>query len=796
MTLKTVEVSIIVPKEATNLVTNPSLEIDATGYTLLQSAIARVTTQMRRGIAALQITPNTGVEAGVYYAIALTSGTQYSFSTDVLDIAGQTFRLYIADGANAVVSSIATWTGTGYWKRRSVTWTANASATFRLFVTRSAVASVTPFFVDGYQLEVGAVSTYLDGNMTGLLVGESAYRWNGTVNASTSWRSGQTRSGGTYLKLSTYAKILSIVGLGMAPISNIALPSSFGGAFYQNTVQNPRGFSIVLNATGGGDYSVIQAKKAALIDAVKPDKTVFRQPVLLQYDQLDANSLETSETLEIPALYESGLEMSGDGNSWNEKIALNFRMYLPLLRQQGEKGTALGYQTSVANANSILARTSSGIWQALTTGLNGNPYAMALAPDGSVYVGGAFTLAGGIANTAYIAKWNGSAWSALGTGMNASVSALAVAPDGTLYAGGSFTLAGGVAGTVNIAKWNGAAWSPLGGGTGGAVQAITIGLDGSVYAGGSFINLTDANGDRISKWNGAAWSSLGTGMDGNVSYLVTGPDGSVYATGSFTLAGGVAGTAKIAKWNGTTWIPVGTGIAQIGPMVFGPDGNLYMGGGPTGVWASKWNGTAWAALGTEVASSLGTLVFAPNGNLYAGGLWNAFAGYTGMAFWNGSVWSQLDVILPSPPAFPSVLTMLFDKAGNLYVGNDRAGSAISATVTLPNIGSSTTYPKVIFIGPGSLAQLKNYITGKSIFFNLTLLAGEVATLNLDPANLSFVSTFRGNILSTILPGSNLDFELLPGTNNISAYYYAGTTAASAIAMTWRDQYHSIDGAVR
>jgi hypothetical protein len=228
----------------------------------------------------------------------MSSGTSYSFSADILDVAGQTFNLFIADGANTLKSANVTWTGTGNWRRRSVTWTADANATFRLFVTRSAIASTTVFYTDGWQLEVGEVSTYIDGWLTGYVNGQTAYVWNGTPGASTSWRSGQTRSGGTYLKLSSIAKLAFIVGLGMAPLTNMAVGSSLGGSHYQNTIYNERPFSLVMNLlSSGGDYGVIQKARASLINAVKPDLTGYRQPVLMQYDAYDANSLEVSETL-------------------------------------------------------------------------------------------------------------------------------------------------------------------------------------------------------------------------------------------------------------------------------------------------------------------------------------------------------------------------------------------------------------------------------------------------------------------------------------------------------------------
>jgi len=129
MALTDLEFYAVVPKEATNLITNPSIEIDTTGYTLLQSALARVTTYQRRGVASMSITPNANQIAGAYYAVSLTAGTQYSFSADILDVNGQSFSLWFADNAGALVGSAVTWTGNGHWKRRSVPYTAAATTT-------------------------------------------------------------------------------------------------------------------------------------------------------------------------------------------------------------------------------------------------------------------------------------------------------------------------------------------------------------------------------------------------------------------------------------------------------------------------------------------------------------------------------------------------------------------------------------------------------------------------------------------------------------------------------------------
>lgn len=74
---------------------------------------------------------------------------------------------------------------------------------------------------------------------------------------------------------------------------------------------------------------------------------------------------------------------------------------------------------------------------------NGTVYALAVADDGAVYVGGDFTDAGGVAAADYIAKWNSAdGWSAVGSGVNGTVKAIAVAPNGHVYVGGEFTSPG------------------------------------------------------------------------------------------------------------------------------------------------------------------------------------------------------------------------------------------------------------------------------------------------------------------------------------------------------------------
>lgn len=219
----------------------------------------------------------------------------------------------------------------------------------------------------------------------------------------------------------------------------------------------------------------------------------------------------------------------------------------------------------------------------LGTGLNTTPLAIAIAPNGDVYVGGNFTLAGGVANTAKIAKWNGTSWSALATGLNSAVQALAFAPNGDLYIGGSFTDADGTYGDY-LCYWDGASFNRVGTvelGSGGLVYALAFGAAGHLYVGGHFTTAGGVpNADYIAKWTGSAWESLGTGTNGDVWDIVV-DSGKLYASGDFTSAGGLTLTDRVAVWSNGAWQPLDIdlpGTAPIYSILPASDGSFYIGG--------------------------------------------------------------------------------------------------------------------------------------------------------------------------------------------------------------------------
>jgi len=133
--------------------------------------------------------------------------------------------------------------------------------------------------------------------------------------------------------------------------------------------------------------------------------------------------------------------------------------------------------------------------------------------------GGSFSTIAGV-NADNIARWDGSSWSPLGSGTNEQVEALAVFDDDgpgpilpALYVGGFFTMAGGLA-SPHLARWDGTSWSAVGSGTNGTVFAFApADIDGaglvraSLYSGGAFTTADGVSASRVVRFAGCGSSA-------------------------------------------------------------------------------------------------------------------------------------------------------------------------------------------------------------------------------------------------------------------------------------------------
>jgi hypothetical protein len=254
--------------------------------------------------------------------------------------------------------------------------------------------------------------------------------------------------------------------------------------------------------------------------------------------------------------------------------------------------------------------------------------ALAFNQQGELFIGGSLFLVGAYpgVRVGNIAKWNGQNWSSLAGGVNGAIRTI-IANGDDIYVGGAFTSAGGVAAT-NLARWDGTNWWPVGGGPGGSVVNALV-VDGkTLYVGGTFTNAGGVSVHNIAAWDGQNWSSLGDGVAGKTATVNTLLDagGQLLVGGDFQSAGGIS-ASNVARWTGSAWTSLGNGL--IGPsFVLTTDdaGTVYAGGGQTSggpPYISKWDGAAWSSLpaGDPGLNDPVNLLFIYNNALYAGGLY-------------------------------------------------------------------------------------------------------------------------------------------------------------------------------
>jgi hypothetical protein len=544
--------SIVVPIARTNLVTNPSVETNTTGYTAISGAIGRGTGTSYHGAYALNISLAPGSTDGVYYGpISLTSGTIYAVSVKFLTCTpGLKYKISVATtgGVDLVAYEF---TATGRWQWVWVYWKETSSTTRRIYIRKNDARSdpSSCFYIDGLQCEAinagETVSTYIDGDQAALLPNQFPYpyRWNGTPHASTSTRDVTTRAGGYVLNLDRFRfRLMAFAGLGVTLVVNIA---SVGGATDGSTFQATIAQSRQVALRGRFEASTpaqLDRLRSDLYSIIGPDSATPRQPLTMIYQRLDGER-EIGNFGRIVASYQSGLEQNTSALP-AEEATITFTQYLPAI-YTNESGATLTMRTSLANANAVLRRSTDGVWHTLSTGLNGPAYAVVEHPNGTIYVGGDFTDAGG-SGADYAAIYNPltdtfSVVGASATNFGAIVRDIAIGPNGVVYFVGDFVNANGIAAADRIVSYDPSAgtFAALGTGANGVLTAVAVGIDGQVYAGAQNA-ATDLGGvaatNGAGRWDGAAWNAMTTGLDNGyvLDILVDGAD--VYYVGGFTAS--------------------------------------------------------------------------------------------------------------------------------------------------------------------------------------------------------------------------------------------------------------------
>lgn len=811
--------AIIVPEtaEVTNLVTNPSGERNTKSeYAAVAGGSLDPKVEFgnqRRGAYAFEYTPTSTTGDGVYYGpVTLTSGVNYTFSLDVKGVLGVPYKIYFAATDTTALGTPTTFTGTGEWQRVSVTYAETGTNSRRLYITKNSSASVAPYWFDGLMcVALGYEIEYFDGDSPGA-------RWTGAKHASTSVLDPQQRQGGREINFSTYeVSVLAEQGIGMPAAEHLTINQALlPGASFQGRKVLPRTVNLRCQMKGV-DWDGLHSLRKDLIDVIKPDLVSGDQAFILRY--YGANS---GKPLDLYAVYDSGLEM-GNPEMYLDEFNLRVIAYDPFWYDTYD--TAYPLPSYSGPTYRYFGGKRNGDWAFIAPSAMTDPGTGILVrticvgkKSGRIYVGGRFLNGDGQANCDYIMQFDPNSgvgtgtWYPLGSGTNGYVRSIVEAPDGSIYVGGEFTSAGGVANTAYIAKWNAMdvspAWTALGTGMNGIVYGLAISPDGSLYAAGDFTTANGVACTRIAKWNGTTFAALGSGLDNEGVDIDFDQAGNLYVGGSFSLAGGIAGTAYIAKWDGSAWTPLGTGFNNlVYDIEFGPDGLLYAGGafttadGSPAAYIAKWNGTSWAPLGDGVSGgSIYAVSIDAGGLVYAGGAFTSAGGLSladRVAVWNGSTWAHLDIDLPGSATVYELLT----DGEDIYLGFDTSGQVYAShQYTINNPGTETAYPtlKVHWESTGTqvrLEYLRNNDTGATIWLDYALQIGETVEIDFAPGRRSIQSDYNGSIWRAILRGSDFgEFGLLPRDNRVSLYISEAGTPVYTANMIWQPAYWSADGA--
>jgi hypothetical protein len=198
-----------------------------------------------------------------------------------------------------------------------------------------------------------------------------------------------------------------------------------------------------------------------------------------------------------------------------------------------------------------------------------------LVDNNDLYVGGVFQYAGNVpANS--IAKWDGKKWDDMGGGVTLqngnyasypSVTSIAKAPNGDIYVGGAFDNAGGVK-VDGIARWDGKKWYNVGQNQYDNFlvnirSMVFIGND--LYVTGIFKRINGVIASNVARWDGQTWSSVSSGIRGKngfaYGYTLAAKGDELYVGGIFDVVGDTK-AKNIAVWNTRTqtWSALGSGI--------------------------------------------------------------------------------------------------------------------------------------------------------------------------------------------------------------------------------------------
>jgi len=781
------------PEATRNLIKNPSAEVDTNFASGAGGTVTRVMDRAYRGAYSFKVvigSPTAGIELTTP---ALANAAHYLTAHLYSANANQTYTFAVG----TTTREAALLANGANWQRWGAAFSAAECNGWTLIDVLGDLAGT--FYVDGVQLEQKLYpTTYIDGDEPGGL-------WLSERHGSASDRAATYRLGGRETDLEAYAYRVTNVteGIGAPPVRvNAEGYALLPGARYQSQHIEPRVIDLVLGLKGA-TMAELHSVRREVLDLFGPGDG---QAVRLGYSGANADRPVT-----IAGRYTQGLQFD-NVRGFVERPVVRLWCDDPYWREDDQQTAVIDTGQTIASAAYGLGRIG-GEWQTLGTGFNGAVQVLAADRNRNrLYAGGAFTTVDGVSANR-VGYWDGDTFHALGSGLNGTVTALAVAPNGDVWVGGSFTTAGGST-ADGLARWNLATstWTAFTNGTpGDTIYAIAIAPDGTVYFGGNFLGwdgLTEAN--YIAGYDGAAFFDLGAVPDGvhpfTTTYfprfphaLAVASDGTLYFGGAnLDISPDIV--TYLYQWDGSWTELAATNsvglLSGVHALAFDAAGNLYVAGafstlgGIAAAGIAVYNGTSFKALGNGLSSACLDLAIGEDGLLIVPANTVDDSSVDFLNVWNGSNWLALDVDLGDITQVNAVAAV----ADALYLGLSASGSATAAELTTVDNGSTApTYPVITLAGPGRLVWLENQTTGKRLYFHLTANAGETVTIDLRPGQRRVVSSWWGRLADEPLPFSNMGSFHLTKEGNVIAALVAFSDGNTGLALNWQPVHVSVDG---
>jgi hypothetical protein len=869
---------VISPKAATNLCTNPSFETDTNNWTASAgSTFIRVNTPWAGAYAA-----SWGTTTGVYLQYGTTTPFKvdsngywaisfycYSTSNNVTSTSAITVEMINVAGtviAKTIQPITTTWA-------RVVLNVYSAAIAGDSYKIRLSVNQTITVVIDAVQIEqvaqntsttayaINLATTYFDGSTVGTVsnsqITSPQYTWLGKAHASVSTRSIGAANGGTPINLQNNLgfTVVGVIGAdNPVPNNQIVNYNATDGATLQDILIPPRQITFVGRISSTDKVSLAR-KVSTFLEYFGRDTTAIRQPKYFIFQFKNGR-----ENVGQP-MYFSGVVMNTANvplsNDLAYTVSITLNMIDPFFYGHTESGAfsqtnlrrspmSLSYIPDFTQTTqSITAYTQFGIDTA-----GGSIKAIAIAPDGSMFLGGDFTsVGGGLPNTAYVVKYVPGtvpgtytvvtmATTAINA-LNGSVSALAITPDGAdLWIGGAFTTANGVASNY-IVRYTIATgvWSTYGAGAGGGVNfsvyAIAIkskrlassggGYPYDVYIGGGFNAANGVAMYRMAHTSQTAntWLAFGTGngMNGDVYALAYNNNlDRLYIGGSFTTSqGGVANAftgicyVNIAAIGTTVAFYTGVNVAA-GGYVYSiytndVDNSLYIGGSFTATFAgsallraASFNGVVWNQVDVGFSNGIVYEIVPYNNGFAFIGTFTSGGGYTGL--YNGIAWYNGQSLIPMPVSSLDKGFFTGAVTGNnyLYLALVYDGSNVIASGSVvPLVNDATAASALIYqiyhndtaVYDFVVNSVQNLTQQTNISLRqLPITYKEIVQINTNTGTI--ISDIMGNQLRYILGSGITNQKIMPGNNYILAWYVTSTSPIVInIVVFWRKAYNAL-----